>query len=515
LLAWRGNAVIAFMFASAALAAQPGLCAGAEAVRIPGLEIQSAVEILPGAADLPDDTPPVTAPFCRVQARIDGTIGIELWLPAAAQWNRHLLTGGVGGQGGYFNYRVLGRAVNNGYLGASTDTGHKRDDRHWMLNNPAGVENFVERAHHRLAQTARAFADAFYGSAVSRALFVGCSGAGREGLIEAQRFPADYDGIIVGAPGPKTAEMSARRMWEMVWHRRFGDRMTQAQWDLIAASAVNHCDRDDGVSDGVVADPRRCRFDIASLACKPGQVTGCLTPYQIRSARIIYGPMTDETGKRIDSGLLPTIRVQRTLLPAPGEKGKNVIALAIFGDVIHANPNWDGMTFRIVDDLPLVDRMTRLSPRNPALDDFVARGGKLIMYHGWSDPVVDPRSTIDYYEQVLRSTRPSAHNRDFVRLYMVPGMEHCRGGAGVDQFGGDAADPPRTDPGHDMLTAMERWLDGGPAPATLFATRVESGEVVSERPLCAYPQEAIYDGKGPVNRAASFTCARPGSSDDT
>ena len=499
--------VVSILAAAFAPPPPPNPCGGVATLAVPGMRITSATAEGPSSTALPEGSPRIRAGFCRVQAVVDDSIGIELWLPAKSAWNRRLLTGGVGGQGGYFNYRVLGRAVNNGYLGASTDTGHKRGTAHWMLNNPAAVENFVERAHHRLAETARAVADTHYGAPVSRAIFLGCSGAGRQGLIEAQRYPTDYDGIIVGAPGPKTAEMSARRLWEMIQHRRFGERMSQPQWDLIAQRAVAACDADDGLRDGIVTDPRECRFKVASLTCKPGEAGECLTPAQVQAAQILYGPMRDENGTPIDPGLLPTMRIQHQPLPLPGEAGKNVIALAIFGDLIHRDPDWDAMRFRITDDLPKVDAMARLSPRDPVLDRFAGRGGKIIFYHGWSDEIVDPLMTIDYYQAVARHTRTPASR--FARLFMVPAMKHCSGGDGVDQFGADAGDPPVIDARHDMLVAMERWLDGGPAPETFVASRVEQGRIVSQRPLCAYPRRERYTGKGPPSSAASFECALP------
>ena len=238
--------------------------------------------------------------FCRVEGVIEKEIGFELWLPAREHWNRRLLVGGVGGQAGTFNYRELERGVRRGYASSSTDTGHKAADRHWLLRRPDRAANYAHRANHLLAVKTKAILRAHYGADPRNSFFVGCSGGGRQALTEVQRYPDDFDGVIAGAPGVNTPEMSARRMWEMQQHSRWAGFMRAAQWKLVADSAIRECDSLDGVRDGVIDDPRSCRFDPASLACRGTASTGCLTPEQLTAVRRIHAPLVDEKGRRID-----------------------------------------------------------------------------------------------------------------------------------------------------------------------------------------------------------------------
>lgn len=444
--------------------------------------------------------------FCRVEGVIEKEIGFELWLPEAGRWNGKLLTGGVGGQAGNFNYRELVRGVRRGYASASTDTGHKASDRHWLLGDPARAPNYAHRANHVLAVQAKAIVAAYYGTAASRAYFVGCSGGGRQALTEAQRYPDDYDGIIAGAPGPKTPEMSARRMWEMQQHTRHAATMNAAAWRLIAAAGAAACDAHDGAKDGVADDPRACPFDIASLRCTGGRSDGCLSDAQIDVARRVYAPLHDENGKRIDDGLLPGVLVRPEPLPEPFTPGAPYLAVALFGDGVHRDRHWDPRSFRIADDLPAIDRVMDLRADNPDLSAFAARGGKLIVYQGWADPLVAAQPTVDYFEAVERRMGGRERTAGFARLYMVPGMDHCIGGTGPDRFGGAGEDAPVVDARHDLLSALEAWVERGAAPTHVIASQVVGGQVVRTRPLCPHPQRARSLGTGRVDEASGFEC---------
>lgn len=506
--------------AAAALALSPLLvpshaeardCAALPAAALPGVRIVSASAVTAAAPSPAARVAPLQTAFCRVAGVIETEIGFELWLPEASAWNRRLLAAGVGGQAGQLNYIEMARGLKRGYATASTDTGHRADDVHWLLGDPMRAANYAERANHLLAGAAKALIAAYYDAPLRNAFFIGCSGGGRQALTEVQRFPEDYDGVIAGAPGPRTPEMSARRLWEMLQHSAHKGLLSEADWTRIARAGIAACDGDDGVKDGVVETPARCRFDIASLQCRPGaSAPGCLSAKQVALARRIYGPLVDETGKRIDNGLLPGIPVSPVPAPEPFTPGPAYLAVVLFGDGVHRDPNWDTRRFRIADDLPAVDRVMNLHADNPDLSAFKARGGKLIMYQGWTDPLVSPKETADYYDAVERRLGEAA-TRDFVRLFMAPGVDHCVGGAGPDQFGGVGGDAPVRDADHDLLSALERWVEQGRAPERVVASKVEAGRTARTRPLCAYPMTARYQGRGSTDAAESFTCAVAGS----
>lgn len=486
-------------------------CDGVAALALPpDVRIMKATPIDPAFAFAPPgvkDAKPLATSFCRIEGVIEKEIGFELWLPEKAAWTGRFLTGGVGGQAGNFNYRELARGIVRGFASASTDTGHKASDRHWLLGDPQRAANYAERSNHLLAQRAKQIVTAFYGRPIRTSLFVGCSGGGRQALTEAQRFPEDYDGIMAGAPGPKTPEMSARRMWEMGQHSGSAAIMSDAIWTRIAKGAVAACDGKDGVADGVIDHPTACSFKVADLSCRKVSGEACLTDAQVAVGTRIYAPLHDENGRRIDDGLLPGVRVSPQLLPEPFTPGPPYLAVALFGDGVHRDPDWNPATFRIADDLPAIDRVMNLHADNPDIRPFVQRGGKLLIYQGWADPLVAAQPTIAYHEAVQAKLGKVA--KDSVRLFMVPGMEHCVGGDTTDRFGGAGGDGVSTDPNHDMLSALITWVEGAPAPERFEAARLQDGRVTRTRPLCAWPRVAHYNGTGDTDAAARFTCEVP------
>lgn len=505
--------MIATLLAAASLAAS-GDAACSAATRLAMSDVQ-IVRATPVAADSGFQSPDkraqkVTVGFCRIEGVIEKEIGFELWLPLDGAWNGRLLTGGVGGQAGNYNWRELARGVSRGYASASTDTGHTASDAHWLLGDPQRAVNYAERANHLLAMKAKALIGRYYARPVARSIFIGCSGGGRQAMTQAQRYPGDYDGIIAGAPGVNTPTMSARRMWEMIQHRRNGPAMRQSDWDRVAKAGVAACDMDDGIRDGLVADPRRCRFSIPSLQCRKGQDAAganrdCLTVEKVAIAERLYAPLHDENGKRIDDGILPGTPVSATPLPEPFTPGPPYLAVALFGDGVHRDANWDATGFRIADDLPAIDRVMNLHADDPDLSAFAARGGKLMMYQGWADPLVLAQSTTAYVDAVGKAMGRTRRDA-MLRLYMVPGMDHCVGGAGPDLFGATGGDGLDQAPAHDMLAALEAWLDGGSAPGPIVSVKREGGKVVAARPLCPYPQAAHYRGTGDPALAESYAC---------
>ena len=443
-----------------------------------------------------------TRAFCRLQGTIEQEIGFELWLPISSEWNGKLLGAGVGGDAGRFNYADLPRGIDRGYAAATTDTGHKAEDRDWMLGDPARLANYTHRANHLLAVAAKAIVARRYGAAPRRSYFIGCSGGGRQGLKELQLYPADYDGIISGANGPETPAMTTRRMWEILQRDGAPGLMSPADWKRVADAGTASCDALDGVTDGVAQDPRRCRFDVAQLQCQAGQGAGtCLSAAQVAFARRFYEPLADGAGQRIDGGLLPGVLV---------DSGRSQLALGTFGRAIRHRADWNGEGFDLAQDKAAIDRvMPELRADDADVRAFRQRGGKLLMYSGWMDPAVAARMVVAYRDRLVAQAGGDRAADRFLRLYMLPGVYHCTGGPGPDRIGGAGADAPIVDPQHDLLSALEAWVEQGRAPRTIIASKVVDGTVRQTRPICPYPASAVYDGKGDTDDAANFHCALP------
>lgn len=488
--------------------AQESACAGLKQAKYADVTITAADEVAAGKlwAGEPAGNPflrrvsPAKA-FCRVQGIIEKEIGFELWLPTAQDWNGKFLAGGVGGDAGTFNYADLPRGIDRGYAAATTDTGHKASDPNWMLGDAMRLANFEYRAHHLLALKSKQIIGDYYSGKLQHSYFVGCSGGGRQGLKEMQKFPEDYDGILVGAAGPKTPEMTTRRMWELLLRDNNPGVMSPQDWSLVQKNAIESCDANDGVKDGVAENPRQCSLNIDALACKGDKTAQCLTAPQIAFARRFYEPMRDEDGKPIDSGLLPGVLV---------DSGRSRLAPATFGQALRKSATWDGKDFSVKQDLPAIRRvMPDLAADQTDLSNFAKRGGKFIEYSGWMDPAVPANMVVEYHDAVV-SAGGSDQAEKFARLYMVPGMYHCAGGPGADRFGGAGGDGIKLDAQHDLLTALEQWVEHGKAPGALVAAKMEQDKVARTHLLCPYPQSAQFKG-GDANDAASYECRASGA----
>jgi feruloyl esterase len=439
---------------------------------------------------------PVGAAFCRVRGVIEQEIGFELWLPEADQWNGKLLAAGVGGEAGTFNYADLARGVRRAYASASTDTGHVAEDKDWALGRPDRRANFAARANHLLAQKAKELVAAYYGNAARHAYFIGCSGGGREGMKEVQAYPGDFDGVLVGGTGPDQLAVSMRLLWsQYVAGPALPPVVDATTWRMVADAATQACDANDGVRDGVIENPAACRFEPRTLLCRPGQTAGCLDRQQVDAVTRMYAPLRDEHGRALDQGILPGVPI--TLAP------RSEFAFSLFGKVVHGDPRWDPAGLEIARDHAAARRAWPDLPNEQAdLSAFRDRGAKLIFYHGWLDPWILAQLPVSYFEQVNRRMGDTS---DFFRLFMVPGMGHCAGGPGTDRFGA-RGDAPVADADHDMLSALEAWVERGHAPRQIIASRVEQGRVTRTRPLCPYPRQAVYRGAGSTDDAANFQC---------
>lgn len=338
--------------------------------------------------------------------------------------------------------------------------------------------------------------------------------------MEAQRFPGDYDGILAGAPAyPWTGLMTSAAMSVKEMLGRPENYLPAAKIPVIAAAVRAACDAADGVKDGVVNDPRGCQFDPATIECKGGDAPGCLTAGQVDSVKLIYAAKLDAAGKEFLPGGMPggeegpngwTTWITGD---APGKASGVYYANGFFRDFVHQDPKWDVTEFDVAKDLPLARQKTGadLDARDADLKAFLGRGGRLILYHGWNDPAIPALSTVNYFEAMRKAMGDAAVNAA-VRLYMVPGMQHCGGGPGATHFG-QAGTDVRGDAEHDVFTALEQWVEAGMAPGELTAERFAGGEgkksVEFSRPLCPYPAEAKYGG-GDTASAKSFACVAPG-----
>ena len=426
-------------------------------------------------------------PFCRVALTIEKQIEVEVWLPQ--DWNGRFQGVGNGGLSGDFNYPALGVALAGGYATASTDTGHKTKnmfDTDWVVGNPQAAIDFGHRAHHLMAVTGKAVVAAHYGKPADRAYYSGCSSGGWQGLTEAQKYPGDYDGIVAGAPAINFTRLQMRPVMEERILAEPGTAITPDLNRKLVETAIAKCDSIDGVQDGLIDDPRKCDFDPASV---PG-----ITPAQARAAKGLYGPMTSRGGRKLYPGAAfgteliiglpgPTLGPAQPLIMTMFQQEKVLFTQASYDPDVH---------------LPLLEKRfgEDMSAMQADLSAFAKRGGKLILYHGWSDPLLSPYNTLDYYDAVVKRMG-SAQVGGFAKLFMAPGMAHCAGGPGPNTF--------------DAVDAVVKWVEHGTAPAQLVATHVSpaDGKPGRTRPLCPYPQVAKYSGSGSTDEAGNFRCSAP------
>jgi feruloyl esterase len=469
--------------------------------------------------------------FCRVAATLaptsDSDIAIEVWMPASS-WNGRFEGVGNGGFAGSIDYSALASGIQLGHATVSTDTGHvgSSTDGSFALGHPQKIIDFGYRAIHLMTVRGKQIAGAFYGESPEHSYFTGCSTGGRQALMEAQRFSNDYDGIVAGDPvAHYTHHHVGGNLW-VVWQMFNNSASTVfTTQDTLLGNAVNAaCDALDGVVDGVLNDPRRCRYNPEKLLCKgSGKPPSCLTAEQVEAVRSIWtGPdqmvhqhdyyPPFERGGEADGW---PYTISPLPPPAPQTDSHAAIGIPFFEYFVFDNPNWDYRTFDWKSDPAYVDNKIVLAGQtlasvlnsiNPDLSRFRAHGGKLIQYHGFGDPEVPPLTSINYFESVVKFPGESnpeesspaesvERTQEFYRLFMVPGMNHCKGGPGANLF--------------DMLTPLVDWVEKDIAPERIIATHIDSAPVHGvefTRPLCPYPQEAVYKGSGNPNDAANFVC---------
>jgi feruloyl esterase len=337
--------------------------------------------------------------------------------------------------------------------------------------------------------------NAYYGNAPTLSMWNGCSTGGRQGVTAASRYPGDFDAIIAGAtPEPSARLHGVRLALSRMVHRAAGSYIPPEKYPVVHQAVLEACDKLDGVKDGVLENPRACRFDPKVLECKGADGPSCLTAAQVETARGLYAPIKHPQNGR---ELYPPLLAYGSELNWATLAGPNPFAIAVdsYKQVVLKGAEFDPQTFNPATDIEQMDKAGAvLNAAYPNLKPFFDRGGKLLMYHGWNDQQVAAMSSVSYYNRVLESSGKGAAGKS-IQLYMVPGMNHCQGGAGTDTF--------------DKVAAMEQWVSQGSAPAEIVASHSTDGKVDRTRPLCPYPQVARYKGTGSTDAAVNFSCARP------
>jgi feruloyl esterase len=435
--------------------------------------------------------------FCRVSATLaptsDSDIKVEVWLPVSG-WNGKFQAVGNGAWSGAIVYAAMADALRLGYAASSTDTGHAGGSASFALGHPEKLIDFAHRSEHLMTVQAKAMVNAFYGSSPKYSYWNGCSAGGRQAMKEAQMYPGDFNGIIAGSPGLDWSGRTAQAVRIAQALQNEDARLKAAQLPLLHGAAVQACDAMDGVKDGLIENPAACKFDPGVLECKGAGTANCLSATQVETARMIYSPMMNTKTRRVITGLLPGSELGWTDLGWTASA--RATGLDHFRYVIFKDPAWDVLKFNASTDMPRLEEgeSAAIDARDTNLKPFFDRGGKLLQYHGWSDPQISPLASPTYYDGVVAALGMKSVANSY-RLFMVPGMGHCSGGEGPNDF--------------DKVGALEAWVEQGKAPDQIVATHNTGGKADRTRPLCPYPQVARYKGTGSIDEAASFTCVKP------
>ena len=491
-------------------------CGDLAGAALPEGKVTSAVLVPAGGFQPPTSTfgaPPGVAAsgfkalpaFCRIQATLtptpDSDIKVEVWLPASG-WNGKLVGIGNGVWAGSISYFELGAPLSRGYAVAATDTGHVGNgiSADFAVGHPEKLVDFGYRAVHDMTVAAKAAIRDYYGDGPTKSFWNSCSTGGRQGLMEAYRYPDDYDAISAMAPANPMTDLMVQSLWTGYQAVRApGAGVTPAKLQALHKAYLSQCDARDGLADGIVSAPRACKFDPAIIQCKGADGADCLTANQVQTMRAIYGGVRDKRGDQVLPGFPPGSELQLPVLisaPEPFPVATSYMKLLVFGDV----PNWSFRSFDYGSDTLKARAFgaSILDVPPTGLGPFFARGGKLLLSHGWTDGLIPANNTVAFYENLSpRLSKRQASEQ--LRLFMVPGMNHCSGGEGPSAI--------------DTLAAIDQWASGGAAPNRLIASRPATPkQPAMSRPLCPFPQVSRYKGHGPTDDAESFACMAPSAS---
>lgn len=501
-------------FAAQAPPKTPTACDALGALKLPDVTITAAVSVDAGAFRAPGASASApamnTSAFCRVAATLTPTpeshIKIEVWLPPTTVWNGKFLGTGNGGAGGVISYPALANGVQKGYATTNTDMGTTTTglDFSFGVGHREMVADWGYRATHLMTIVAKQIAKTYYNREAQQAYFMGCSTGGHQAMTEARRYPNDYNGIVAGDPANNRVRLHMVGYWNyQATHDDAASYIPPAKLPAINRAVLDACDRIDGLADGIIDDPRKCHFDPASIQCPStgsGQASdgpNCLTAPQVTAMKKIYaGPHNPRTNALIFPGMyvggeVNPLGLDRTLANAPDSgRPRPAPGLAIWTNWKGPDYDWDKDATMVINELsPLLD------DADPDLSAFRKRGGKLMLYTGWADPLIPAADLVNYYEGMQKKMGGAQSTAEFARLFMVPGMGHCAGGTSPNRF--------------DALAALEPWVEKGTAPDKMIASQISQGVTVRTRPLCVYPQVGKWNGTGSVDEAVNFTCRQP------
>jgi feruloyl esterase len=495
-----GLIVVIGALAAPAIASAQDMCRALSSTTLPNTMVLSAE---PVAADAKRGTPP----FCEARVAISPVPGsrIVAVFRMPPDWNGRILGIGGGGFAGNLAIDAAADALARGYATVQNDLGHPSAgalDPAFTIRSDGqpdteAIIDFGHRATHLATTVGKQVITRFYGRGQQRTYWQGCSTGGRQGLAEVQRYPEDYDGVIAGAPVYTPMVYSNAILRVQAFHAKAESNLLPAQVPLIQKAVLAACDAKDGVTDGILTDPRACTWDPGELACKAGASASgdCLALPQVETVRRVYSGVKTKDGQ---FAAMPLMRggesdwVTRMIGTAAQPLGLNsALGAPFMAFVVKHDPTYNLMTFDPERDMSALRSgvAREVHQENPDISAFVRRGGKLLLWHGFNDPGPSPLSTIAYLEAVQKKVPESAGS---VRLFLAPGVLHCGGGAGPDRL--------------DTLTALEQWVERETPPASIIATKANSP---LSRPVCAYPQVAKYTGSGDTNNAASFRCSAP------
>lgn len=438
--------------------------------------------------------------FCRVQATLrpssDSDIKIEVWLPAQG-WNGRLQETGNGGFMSSISYNNLAQGVLGGYASTANNTGKEGNNGDPLINHPEKLKDWGYRAIHVDAVAAKAIIAAYYGNGPKYSYYNGCSTGGRQGWVAAEYYPGDFDGLAIGDPANPMTRLQAGSIWSnLVYNKSEEGKLTRDDWMLVRKTVTDQCDAKDGLKDGLIEDPLACHFDPQSLLCKDGATASCLTAPKVEVlTKLIHGATNPRTGEQIYPGWPAGTLVGPggPLLSATAQQDAVDTFRVLFND-----PNWDYHTMDFDKDVAKSDKLGNdtMNGVNPEkLKPLFARGGKILLYHGWYDPAITPLISIKLYNDAVAANGGPAKTSNEIRLFMVPAMGHCQGGDGPNAF--------------DKMQVISDWVEKGKAPDEIVASHSSNGQVDRTRPLCPYPEIAKYKGTGSIDDAANFACAKP------
>jgi hypothetical protein len=506
--------VLSFVFACSAFHVASGHaadCAGLATLQLANTQITLAEDVAAGAfqpsAGAGLEAPGVPAnvyatlpPFCRVAGTIrptsDSDIRFEVWMPASS-WNGKFVGVGNGVWAGSISYFEMVGPLSMGYATAATDDGHQGNplDASFAAGHPEKLVDFGHRAVHEMTVTAKAVIAAYYSRSATRALFASCSTGGRQGLMEAHRYPGDYDAISSMAPANPMTGLMVSSLWTgYATMKDAASRIPPPKFTVVHKAALDACDASDGVTDGIMSAPQRCRFDPAALQCNGADAPDCLTAPQVAALRGVYeGPRHARTGEQIYPGFSPGSETMLPLLtsgPEPFAVATTYMKFLVFED-----PNWGFRTFDYDRDVARAVQAgsEQLDVSPDGLDAFFDGGGKLMLSHGWADGLIPPMSTVSFYTDLIARLGPDKAAAG-TRLFMIPGMGHCAGGEGPFVF--------------DAISTIDEWVETGRAPARIVVSN-PPGAPPRTRPLCPWPQEAVYSGQGSTDDEQRFVCRTP------